>query len=135
LGGCKPTRNWPHLQAGIRPVGDDRVSFGLEPVWGASPNLRFDFYNYWMKMHTCSSCGGAYWGNALVSRNAFTVEDDWWACFEVHANLNTDMGSAAGAELEVWRNNVLDQRVPETGVLGSRVWVSDEQPGADGKQA
>jgi len=41
-----------------------------------------------MKMHTCSSCGGAYWGNALVSQNAFTVQDDWWACVEVHANLN-----------------------------------------------
>src|SRR6266516_3938816 len=59
LGGYNPPSNWPNPQAGTKPVGDDRVSFGMEPVWGASPNLRFDFYDYWMKMHTCSSCGGA----------------------------------------------------------------------------
>ncbi|OLC85427.1 MAG: hypothetical protein AUI86_12390 [Gemmatimonadetes bacterium 13_1_40CM_3_66_12] len=69
-----------------------------------------------------------------MSRNAFTVEDDWWACFEVHANLNTDMGSAAGAELEVWKNDVLVQRFPETGAIG--YWVQDHYcpAGADGSQ-
>jgi len=134
LGGYNPPSNWPNPQAGSKPVGDDRVSFALEPVWGASPNLHFDFYNYWMKMHTCSSCGGAYWGNALVSQNAFTVQDDWWACVEVHANLNTDMGSAAGAALEVWKNDVLVQRFPETGTNG--YWVQDHYcpTGADGAQ-
>src|SRR6266403_1785306 len=107
LGGYNPPSNWPNPQAGTAPLGNDRVSFGMEPVWGASPNLRFDFYDYWMGMHTCSSCGGAYWGNALLSRNAFTVDEDLWDCFELHANLTTDMGSAAGAALDVWKNDVL----------------------------
>lgn len=134
VGGYNPPSDWPNPQAGTRPLGDDRVSFGMEPVWGVSPNLRFDFYNYWMKMHTCSSCGGAYWGNALVSRNDFNAADDVWMCVEVHANLNTDMGSAAGAELEVWKNDALIQRFPESGTMG--FWVQDHYcpAGADGSQ-
>src|SRR6266850_1250886 len=50
FGGYNPPSNWPNPQAGTKPVGDDRVSLAIEPVWGASPNLRFDFYDYWMKM-------------------------------------------------------------------------------------
>ena len=134
FGGYNPPSNWPNPQAGTKPVGDDRVSFAIEPVWGASPTLRFDFYDYWMGMHTCSSCGGAYWGNALVSQNAFTVDEDLWDCFEVHAKLNTDVASAAGAALEVWKNDVLVQRFPETGANG--YWVQDHYcpAGADGSQ-
>jgi hypothetical protein len=135
IGGYNPPTNWPSPQAGTRPNGDDRVSIALEPVWGSGgPNPRFDFYNYWTRMHTCSSCGGAYWGNALVSQSAFTADDDQWACIEVHAKLNTDMASAAGAELEVWKNDVLIQRFPETGPTG--YWVQDHYcpAGADGSQ-
>ena len=134
FGGYNPPSNWPNPQAGTKPVGNDRVSFAIEPVWGASPTLRFDFYDYWMGMHTCSSCGGAYWGNALVSQDAFTVDEDLWDCFEVHAKLNTDLASAAGAELEVWKNDVLVQRFPETGANG--YWVQDHYcpAGADGSQ-
>jgi hypothetical protein len=134
FGGYNPPSNWPNPQAGTRPVGNDRVSFGMEPVWGGASNLRFDFYNYWMKMHTCSSCGGAHWGNALVSRNAFTADDNQWACVEVHAKLNTDMASAAGAALAVWKNDVLIQQFPETGAIG--YWVQDHYcpAGADGSQ-
>jgi hypothetical protein len=134
LGGYNPPSDWPNPRAGTRPVGDDRVSFGMEPVWGGSPGPRFDFYSYWMKMHTCSSCGGAYWGNALVSRNSFSADNDVWMCVEVHADLNTDMSSAAGAALEVWKNDVLIQRFPETGAIG--YWVQDHYcpAGADGAQ-
>jgi hypothetical protein len=135
FGGYSPASDWPNPQAGTRPVGDDRVSFAIEPVWGSgAPNPRFDFYNYWMKMHTCSSCGGAYWGNALLSKDVFTADDDQWACVEVHAKLNSDTASTAGAVLEVWKNDVLIQRFPETGTVG--YWVQDHYcpAGADGSQ-
>jgi hypothetical protein len=135
VGGYNPASNWPNPQAGTRPAGDDRVSFAVEPVWGSgAPSPRFDFYNYWMKMHTCSSCGGAYWGNALVSRNLFTADDNVWACMEMHVSLNTDMASAAGAALEVWKNEALIQRFPESGTPGN--WVQDHYCpySADGSQ-
>ena len=134
FGGYNPASNYPNPSAGTKPAGNDRVTFAMEPVWGASPNLRYDFYDYWMGQHTCSSCGGNYWGNALISRNSFTVDEDLWDCLEVHATLNTDMGSAAGAELEVWKNDALVQRFPETGAAG--YWVQDHYcpAGADGAQ-
>ena len=134
MGGLNPPSNFPSGQAGIRPIGDDRVTFSMEPVWGSSPNLRYDFYDYWMKMHTCSGCGTNYFGNALISQNSFTVNEDLWDCFEVHVTLNTDMGSAAGAELEVWKNDALIQRFPETGAIG--YWVQDHYcpAGADGSE-
>src|SRR5882672_11179864 len=135
LGGYNPPSNWPNPQAGIRPSGNDRVSFAIEPVWGnGASNPAFDFYNYWMTMHTCSGCAGSYWGNALISRAAFMAVDNTWACLEVHAKLNTDMASDAGAVLEVWKNDLLIQRFPDT--AGSGYWVQDHfcPAGADGSQ-
>ncbi|PYO94735.1 MAG: hypothetical protein DMD60_14180 [Gemmatimonadetes bacterium] len=135
FGGYNPASDWPNPQAGTRPAGDDRVSFAMEPVWGSgAANPVFDFYNYWMKMHTCSGCGGSYWGNALISRTGFIAADNAWACLEVHAKLNTDMASDAGAVLEVWKNDILIQRFPETGAVG--YWVQDHfcPAGADGSQ-
>src|SRR5437867_1821441 len=135
FGGYNPPSDWPNPQAGIRPLGNDRVSFSVEPVWGnGGPNPVFDFYNYWMQMHTCSGCGGSYWGNALISRTAFTASDNTWACVEVHARLNTDMASDAGAVLEVWKNDSLIQRFPDT--AGAGYWVQDHfcPVGADGSQ-
>ncbi len=135
LGGYNPPSNWPNPQAGIRPSGSDRVSFAIEPVWGnGASNPAFDFYNYWMTMHTCSGCAGSYWGNALISRAAFMAVDNTWACLEVHAKLNTDMASDAGAVLEVWKNDLLIQRFPDS--AGSGYWVQDHfcPAGADGSQ-
>ena len=135
FGGYNPPSNWPNPQAGIRPLGDDRVSFAVEPVWGnGGPNPVLDFYNYWMQMHTCSGCSGSYWGNALISRTAFTASDNTWACLEVHARLNTDMASDAGAVLEVWKNDSLIQRFPDT--AGAGYWVQDHfcPVSADGSQ-
>src|SRR5438445_9866989 len=87
-----------------------------------------------MQMHTCSGCGGSYWGNALISRTAFAASDNTWACVEVHARLNTDMASDAGAVLEVWKNDSLIQRFPDT--AGAGYWVQDHfcPVGADGSQ-
>src|SRR5436309_4914882 len=85
-------------------------------------------------MHTCSGCGGSYWGNALISRTAFTASDNTWACVEVPARLNTDMASDAGAVLEVWKSDSLVQRFPDT--AGAGYWVQDHfcPVGADGSQ-
>jgi len=135
FGGYNPPSDWPNPQAGIKPVGNDRVSFAVEPVWGSGgPNPVFDFYDYWMKMHTCSGCGGSYWGNALLSQTAFTASDNTWACVEVHAKLNSDMASDAGAVLEVWKDDILIQRFPDA--AGAGYWVQDHfcPAGADGTQ-
>lgn len=130
FGGYNPPRNWPNPQAGTKPNGDDRFSITIEPSfldgepgWTKSDVQHYDFYNYWMKMHTCSSCGGSFWGNALLSRNNFTVDNGGWACVEVHAKLNTNPASNEGAVLEVWKNDALVQRFDETGERG--YWVQD----------
>lgn len=135
FGGDVGNNPYPYPHAGEKPTGTDRVSFAVEPVWGiGGVDPRFDFYDYWMNMHTCSSCGGAFWGNALVSRDVFTAADDAWACVEVHAKLNTDMASDAGAALQVWKNDSLIQAFPEPAGLG--YWVQDHfcPAGADGSQ-
>jgi len=135
FGGDTRHLTYPDPHAGQKPNGDDRVSFAMEPVWGVGgANPRFDFYNYWMKMRTCDNCGGFYWGNALVSRNGFTADDDTWDCIEVHAKLNTDMASGADAGLEVWKNDALIQTFPDAAGLG--YWVQDHfcPAGADGSQ-
>src|SRR5438128_9702964 len=135
FGGYNPPSNWPNPQAGIRPLGDDRVSFAVEPVWGnGGPNPVLDFYNYWMQMHTCSGCGGSYWGKALLSRMSLTASDNTWACVDVRAPITTNMASDAGAVLEVWKNDSLIQRFPDT--AGAGYWVQDHfcPVSADGSQ-
>ena len=124
FGGYNPTSAFPYINAGNQPSGSQLVMFAIEPVRGAgSPNPQLDFYDYWMNMHTCSSCAGKYWGNSLVERSSFTADDNTWMCIEVHAKLNTDVASAAGAALEVWKNDVLVQAYPET--AGTGYWVQD----------
>jgi len=127
FGGYNPPLDWANPQAGTKPNGNDRVSFAMEPVWGiGAPNPEFDFYDYWMTMHTCSNCNGRYWGNSLISKSTFIAPDNSWACVEVHAKLNTDMSSGAGAVLEVWKNDALIQTFPETGEPSQHgYWVQD----------
>src|SRR6185295_15271706 len=94
FGGYNPSMAFPSPNAGNRPNGDDRFSISIEPVYGvdgASP--RFDFYNYWMTMHSWMADpimddGTAYYGNGLVHRNDFTVDPETWVCLEVHVRLN-----------------------------------------------
>jgi hypothetical protein len=76
----------------------------------------------------------AYYGNALVHQNGFTVDEDQWMCIEVHIKLNTDPGSSEGAVLAVWKNNTLVQRYDEKGAVG--YWIRDKfcPMGADGKE-
>src|SRR5256884_2985478 len=114
FGGYNPPSNWPNPQAGIRPLGDDRVSFAVEPVWGnGGPKPGLDFYNYWMQMPTCSGSSGSYWGDALISRTALPASDHTWACLEVYARLNTDMAPHAGAGLQGWKKDSLLHQLPD----------------------
>jgi hypothetical protein len=138
IGGYNPASKYPSPQAGLKPDGDDRFSVSLEPVFGiggASPRL--DFYNYWMQMHswmTQPMGDMAYYGNALVHQNSFTVDEDQWMCIEVHIKLNTDPTSAAGGVLSVWKNNALVQHYDDKGAVG--YWIRDKfcPMGADGKE-
>lgn len=134
-GGYNPATNWANPQAGSKPSGSDRVEIAIEPVWGTGTlSPRLDFYNYWMNQHTCSGCGGSYWGNAAVCRLSFTNDENQWMCLELHVKLNTNLASAAGAMLEVWKNDTLVQSYPETGTVG--YWVQDHfcPNGADGPE-
>jgi hypothetical protein len=120
--------------AGERPHGDDRFSISVEPVYavdGAQP--RFDFYNYFMRMHSwmadpIDDDGTAYYGNGFVHRNDFTVDPGSWVCLEAHVRLN-DPASNAGAVLEVWKNDVLMRSFDAQGPKGW--WIRDKFCPAD----
>ncbi len=129
FGGYNPPMPYPQPMAGISPDGDDRMSISIEPVW-TDPELRFDFYDYWMRMHSWMEDpfppddGTAYYGNSMIHRNDFTVDEDTWVCIEVHARLNDDLTSGAGALLEVWKNDVAVVRLDDGGPMG--YWVRDK---------
>lgn len=138
IGGYAPPLPYPNPQAGLKPNGDDRFSVSIEPVYGiGQPNPRFDFYNYWMQMHSWMAQPQgttAYYGNALVNSASFTANDDTWICLEVHVKLNTDVASSGGAVLEVWKNDGLVQRFDESMPVGC--WIKDKfcASGADGPE-
>ena len=137
FGGYNPSSRWPSPGAGTRPNGDDRFSVAVEPVWDA-PSLRFDFYNYWMRMHSWMATpvddGRAYYGNSLVHRNDFTVDENSWVCLEAHVRVNTDASGGAGGVLEVWKNDAPVVRFDDSGPLG--YWIRDKfcTPAADGRE-
>jgi hypothetical protein len=55
-------------------------------------------------------------------------------CVEVHLKLNTDVASAAGAALDLWKNDVLVQHFDSQSPLGC--WIKDKfcPVGADGSE-
>lgn len=141
FGGYNPGMSYPSPMAGYRPNGDDRVSFSIEPVWntGGATGARFDFYNYWMTMHSwmpdpVNNDGTAYYGNALIHRNDFTIDEDSWSCLEVHIVLNPNAGSGDGAMIEVWKNDAQVVRFDDAGPMG--YWIRDKfcPMGADGSE-
>src|SRR4029079_12733400 len=73
--------------------------------------------------------GTAYYGNSMIHRNDFTVDEDSWVCIEVHARLNDDLASGAGAVLEVWKNDLPVVQLDEAGPMG--YWVRDKFCTAD----
>ena len=139
FGGYDPAMAWPSPMAGNRPNGDDRFSVAIEPVYGGPSGERFDFYNYWMGMHSwmadpITDDGTAYYGNGLVHRNDFTLDEETWVCLEVHLRINPDPASGAGAVLEVWKNDALMRRFDDSGPMG--YWIRDKfcPEGADGSE-
>jgi hypothetical protein len=138
IGGYDPPLSYPNPQAGLKPNGDDRFSVSIEPVFDiGQPGVRLDTYNYWMKMHSWMDQpmgDTAYYGNALIHQKGFTVDEEQWMCLEVHIRLNPDPTSAAGAMLEVWKNDVPVQSFDDTKPLG--YWVKDKfcPGGADGPE-
>jgi hypothetical protein len=134
FGGYNPSMRWPSPNAGNRPNGDDRFSIAIEPVYGGPAGERFDFYNYWMRMHSwmaapISDDGTAFYGNGMVHENDFTLDEESWVCLEVHVRLNSDPSSGAGAMLEVWKNDALMRSFDESGPMGW--WIRDKFCPAD----
>ena len=125
FGGYNPPRRSANPQAGTKPSGSDRFSIAVEPVESGT-NVRLDYYNYWMGMHSwmASPSGGtAYYGNSMIQDTALRAPDDAWVCLEVHAKLNTTLSSSAGAELEVWLNDRSMQRLTGDSM---GYWVRDK---------
>ncbi len=140
FGGYNPSMSYPSPNAGLRPNGDDRFSIAVEPVYDVgTAAARFDYYDYWSSMHSWMAApivddGTAFYGNGLVHRADFTVNEDTWVCLETHVRVNTAGSSGAGAVLEVWENDVLMQRFDDAGPMG--YWVRDKfcPEGADGRE-
>lgn len=123
FGGYYPALDYPSPHAGELPQGNDRFSISVEPVHGFGPTKKFDFYNYWMNEHHNASTT-TYWGNPIINQDSFTVNEGSWNCIEVRLKLNSDMNSASGGMLELWKNNVLVQSFNPTGPAG--YWVHDK---------
>ncbi len=130
LGGYAPAMSYPSPMAGHRPNGDERFSIAIEPAFGiGSAHARLDTYDYWSAMHSwmpspVQDDGTAYYGNALVHRQDFTVDEGTWICLEAHVRLNTDGASDAGAVLEIWKNDASVARYDDAGPLG--YWIRDK---------
>ena len=135
FGGYNPASSWPNPQAGLKPNGDDRFSVSFEPMEQAS-EPRADFYNYWMDMHSwmqTPSGDTAYYGNTLIHQTAVRVRAEWM-CIELHAKLNPDPASAAGAQLGLWIDDQAVIQFTDTAPLGW--WIRDKfcPQGADGAE-
>jgi hypothetical protein len=138
FGGYNPSTPYPNPMAGLKPNGDDRFSVSIEPVWGVGvPNPRLDTYDYWMQMRSWMDVpmgSTAYYGNSVIHKNAFAVDDGQWMCLEVHVKLNTDVSSSAGAELDIWKNDALVAHYDAQAPVGC--WIKDKfcPSGADGTE-
>jgi hypothetical protein len=136
IGGYNPSTAWPSPKAGLKPSGNDRFSVAIEPM-GSGPTPRLDFYNYWMKMHswmTNPSGSTAYYGNTLVHQSSFKAANSAWICIEIKIKINPAASSGAGAELAVWKNDVLVQHFTDKSPVG--YWIKDKfcPQGADGTE-
>jgi hypothetical protein len=138
FGGYDPPITYPFPHAGLKPAGNDRFSVSIDPIWNVgSAKAQFDFYNYWMNMHSwmaMPSGSTAYYGNALVNENGFSIDEASWVCIEVHVALNTDPAAGTGGVLEVWKNDDLVQSFTTSGPEG--YWIRDKfcTMSADGTQ-
>jgi hypothetical protein len=126
VGGYNPASKWPNPQAGLKPNGDDRFSVSLEPM-EQGQNVRMDFYNYWMDMHSWMaqpSGSTAYYGNSLVHEKSIVAPGDQWMCIELHIKLNPSGANGKGAELGLWVNDQSVIQFTDAKPLG--YWVRDK---------
>ena len=83
VGGYNPPTPWPQGGAGIRPVGNERFTTGVEPygqMW------RWDFYSYWMAMR--SSPDNKSWGHDFINDENLKVHRGKWICVELMMKMN-----------------------------------------------
>lgn len=107
LGGYNPPTRWPQGGAGVRPRGNDRVTFGIEPFgdYGRHPAPgAWGFYAYWHEMKI--SADGRYWGNGLRPARPALVPRGRWQCVEVMLKLNSAPDRPDG-ELALWLDGKL----------------------------
>ena len=97
MGGYNPTTRWPQGGAGIRPVGNERWTTGIEPN---GTSWAWDFYSYWMHMR--SNPDTNYWGNSFSGRpSPYTVTKNEWISVEFMVKMNNPV-TAYNGEQAFW---------------------------------
>ena len=117
LGGHNPSTAWPWPRAGIRPVGDERFSTGIEPFgsWWA-----WAFYTYWMHMRT--NPGGSYWGNTFSGKpSPHTAQKGQWTCIEFMVKMNDPVTDSNG-EQAFWIDGVQKNHLGPGFPRGEWIW-------------
>lgn len=107
MGGHNPATRWPHPRAGSKPVGDDRVSIGIEPFGQGgrhTPPGAWNFYAYWQEMKV--SADGRYWGAGIGPERPRLAPRGKWQCVEFMTKLNSAPEKADGA-LALWLDGEL----------------------------
>ncbi|MHC4396315.1 MAG: hypothetical protein ACYS1A_11740 [Planctomycetota bacterium] len=109
MGGYNPSTSWPQGGAGTRPVGNERLTTGVEPM-GSS--WRWDFYSYWMEMRGNPN-PGTYWGNDFINDSNLTVVRGDWICVELMMKMNYPTTERNG-EQAIWIDGQLWQENGQT---------------------
>lgn len=94
LGGYRPGTDWPQGGAGIRPVGDDRFTVGIEPTGDSGRNTPpgiWNFYAYWPEMKV--SADQRYWGNSIRPAEPAWVASNRWQRIDVLMSINAVAGT------------------------------------------
>jgi len=125
LGGYNPSTPWPQGGAGIRPVGDERFTTGIEPY---GKKWKWDFYSYWMGMR--SSPDNKSWGHDFVNDDNLKAEREQWICVELMMKMN-DPVTVSNGEQELWidgkswkKDGQLISRVGKGFPKGKWIWDS-----------
>lgn len=97
-GGYNPPTPWPQGGAGVKPVGNERFTTGVEPFGNYDP-WRWDFYSYWMEMR--GSPDEHFWGNDFINDPDLAAEKGIWVCHELMMKMNDPVTSFNG-EMALW---------------------------------
>ncbi len=125
MGGYNPSMPWPLGGAGERPVGNDRLTTGVEPM---GSDWRWDFYSYWMEMRTNPDT--KYWGNDFINDDNLTVVRGEWICVELMMKMNYPTTERNGEQAiwidgQLWQENgQITSHLGEGFPNGSWTWDS-----------